>query len=268
MVLALAACGDDGTDPENGGEADTGLEDTGGSDETSAFNWTAALYRTESLNITRPAHVGPLLNGLIAPDIREGRLHILIETSDFSAESGAATFMLFGGSGDLDQETGLYSVSGDGNPVPAVVEADGSFVNTEPLSLDFAAIITQPPSCDGDPCDDNSCRDDDDCNTNFECDTEGEGQCLQFVVIPLQDLNIDGTFQQDEEGNPILDAITLDGAILKTDADGIELDLGTGTPTVLTNLLQENRMDYPADAVEYTGWILTAIISGVQVNNE
>jgi hypothetical protein len=267
-LLLMLACGDDDETTDAGNAADAGADTGGGaSDVASAAEWAPTVFRVNELAVNRPAALGTILQGLINRDIGTGLLNILIETSDFGADTGATTFMIAGGAGEaVDGADDTYRFMEAPTPVPAQVEADGSFANTEPLTLDFPVLFTFEPSCDGGSCPDDRCRTADDCPDGFSCDSEGDGLCIQWVIIPLKDVTIDGTFQE-ADGAQVLRGADLEGAILKEDADGLQVDMG-GTLVVLTTLLNERNMDYPEDSQPKTGWILSGRINANQVTLE
>lgn len=262
FALSMWGCSDDAADDPSGdtGGGDTGTADTGngGSDtggETGT--WEATFYRVTEVSVTTPSTVAGILSNIINPEIRDGQLHILIETSEFAADAGATTFMLHGGAGDLTDE-GEYVFNG-GEASPATVDAEGNFSNDSPTELDFPVLFRVPGVCDGGACPDGLCRTNDDCESDFTCDLEDTGECVQPVVLPLKDVLITGTFEINGEGVQVLSGATLTGAVLKTDADDLEVDLG-GSIATLTTILGENRMDWPEEGPNQ-GWTLGALVN-------
>lgn len=263
LSIALFACGDETTT-----DTDTTVDAGNGTDaaaETSAAaTWQGATYRVTEVLVTHPSTVGGILNNIINPEIRDDRLHILIETSDFDAASGATNFMLLGGAGDANGDNTYSFKPETPDPVPGSVEADGAFLNNEPILLNFPVLFHLDPICDEGPCDDNHCRTTADCRDTFECDFEDTGECQKDIILPLHDVIIDGVFKT-EDDIQVLRQSNLNGAILKSDADTIEVDLG-GSIVILTSLLGENRMDYPEGADDLTGWSMSAKINADEVN--
>ena len=266
LAMMFFACGDETTPDTADATVDAGGGTDSGSDTSSSSEWHGAMYRTTEVLVTYPTTVGGILNNIINPEIRDDRLHILIETSDFAADSGATTFMLLGGAGDANGD-GTYAFKPDTeDPVVASVDAAGNFANDAPILLPFPVLFHLDPVCDGDPCPDNHCRTNDDCRDTFRCDLEDTGECHKDIILPLHDVLIEGTFEV-EDDMQILRSADLAGAILKAEADTIEVDLG-GSIVILTTLLGENRMDYPEGSDEPTGWALSAKLNADEVNIE
>jgi hypothetical protein len=268
LLLPLSACGDDGeANPDGGGGADTGADGDAASGDAlpdaAAATWAPTLYRVQNLLIDEPAGLGPLIQSLVQRDINSGLLNILIQTGGFAATSGATTFEIRGGAGESSDGT-TFRLINDVDWVPASVEASGDFQNTELLTLDFPVILSLPPRCDGAACPDNRCRDNDDCVGQYTCDSAGDGQCLQHIVLPLKEIRVTGAFTTNDAGTAVLSLASLNGAILKADADQLEVGLPGAEPTLLSTLLGERNMDYP-DRTNPTGWRLSALINAVAV---
>lgn len=259
LALLVGACGDDeptddtttdtggGTDTDG---ADTGVTDTGGSDggvtDTGGGEGSCApadalattdvrgenYYRIERLKINEPRGVGAILEGLINNDIRLGKLHIIINITDFSAATGDATMQITGNAGVWDAATcsfawypGIVPNYGEG----AFNDA-GEITSNETISLIFPALLpnTDPP---------------------------------ETLEIPLNEVAISGTLAADPE-NPdtlLLEGL-LSGAILAENAADIEVELSPGNPQLLGELLGE--LNYPEGATgdALTGWKLEAEI--------
>lgn len=266
LVLFMFGCSDDADPVEAVEDAATTADVSDDSDDagtTTAASWAPAMYRVTEVNITEPSTVGGILNSVVNPELRDNNIHILIETTEFAADSGATTLMIRGDAGAL-LEDGTYEFSGTSEPQTGTVDESGNFTNDSAILLNFPVRFAVPPVCDGGPCDDGRCRDENDCRLGFTCDTEGEGECNQDVVIPLHEVIINGTFI-DEDDTPVLRQSTLDGVILKEEADVLEVDLG-GNLVTLTSILRENQMDWPEDSDDPTGWILSAQINADAVN--
>ncbi|MCA9565969.1 MAG: hypothetical protein KC561_20875, partial [Myxococcales bacterium] len=256
LSLVAAACDEEATEPtpgNNNNNADV-------SETSQSSEWTPALYRFTSVTVNRPTTVGPVLSGLVNPEIRADRLHILVETASFVESSGATTFEITGQAGEADTESGGYRFQTAVEYVPATVDADGNFTSEETLDINFPVLFRVPPSCEG-GCTDNRCASNDDCSEGFTCNLEGDGWCNQDVVVPLREVTIAGTFRE-EDGEQILRGATLVGAILKSDADSIEVDLfANGNTQPLTNVLEERNLNYPEGSEDPIGWQLSATVS-------
>ena len=237
LVLFVFACSEDPDPVDSVEDAATNTDTSEDSDQgtTTTENWTPTMYRVTEVNITEPSTVGGILNSVVNPELRDNNIHILIETSDFAADSGATTLMIRGDAGAL-LDDGTYEFSGTSEAQTGTVDDGGNFTNDSAILLNFPVRFAVPPVCDGGPCDDGRCRDENDCRLGFTCDSEGEGECNQDVVIPLHEVILNGTFT-DEGGEPALRQSTLDGVILKTDADDLEVDLG-GNLVTLTSILR------------------------------
>lgn len=264
LLLAVWGCSDDPAETPDASATQDASAETSSNDAESAA-WTPALYRTTDLIIIEPIGLGTVLQGLVRRDINAGILHILIETDTFSADSGAATFEISGGAGEEVGDS-TYQFADDFPASPGVVSADGSFHNTEPLQINFPVDIINPADCDTGSCDGDNCLDNTACNSGYECDADGDGQCHQPIVVPLKDVTISGMFGESGGvltllGTTGAGGALLNGAILKEDADNIEIEPAPGAnPIGLTELLGEANMDYPEDAATKTGWLLSAEI--------
>ena len=269
LLFAVWACSDDPAQtPDAGTTQDASAAET--SSDAQSGMWTPALYRTTDLIIIEPIGLGTVLQGLIRRDINAGILHILVQTDNFSVDSGDATFEISGGAGE-EVGTATYQFLEDFPASPGVVSADGSFYNTEPLQINFPTDIINPADCDAGSCDGDNCLDNTACNDGYECDADGDGQCHQQIIVPLKDVTISGLFGESGgvlslQGTTGVGGALLNGAILREDADDIEIEPAPGANTVtLTALLGEANMDYPADAATKTGWLLSAEIVTVEV---
>ncbi|MBN1945624.1 MAG: hypothetical protein JW797_08095 [Bradymonadales bacterium] len=263
-TLWLPACGDDTTEPDAGdAQIDSMEEPVPDQDqEIPIRSWEPALFRFTEFNITRPTGIGPILNGLMNLEIRNGRLHILLETMDFAADTGDTTFAIRASSGTKNQDDSYQMIS-EPTPFSAEIEGDGTYRNTEPGSLSIPVTFYIDPVCDGGPCPDNRCRTNDDCEAGFECGDDPSGQCEKLIQIPLRELTVTGVLTWDEEGNQQLNGMELEGVILKTDADAIQFNLGTNLVS-LTEVLDERQMDYPDEGTK-TGWWMSAEVNAVEV---
>lgn len=264
LLLAAWACSDDPAETPDASATQDASAETSSNDAQSAA-WTPALYRTTDLIIIEPIGLGTVLQGLIRRDINAGILHILVQTANFSADSGDATFEIFGGAGEEVGDS-TYQFVDDFPASPGVVSADGSFYNTEPLQINFPTDIINAPNCGTGLCDGDNCLDNTACNDGYECDADGDGQCHQQIVVPLKDVTVSGMFGETGgvltlRGTAGTGGAMLNGAILKEDADNIEIEPAPGAnPISLTALLGEANMDYPEDAATKTGWLLSAEI--------
>ena len=264
-ILIVAGCGDDETS-ENGTDAgsDTGAVDQGS--DAPEITWEDFMLRVTDVDVTRPSGVGAILSGIINPEIRADNIHILIEMTDFQAETGTTTFQLHGDAGAVNEDDGTYYFIGEQGPEASSVEADGTYSNTTAVDVDFPIRFAVNPVCDGGTCPDGLCRDDNDCRDGFTCDADRDGRCFKLVILPLHEVFISGQLLY-EDGAFAVQGSELSGLILKSEADGIEIDLG-GSVRLLTEVLQEGNMDCPEGADPPTAWCLDAVINAEQVNNE
>ena len=259
----LVGCSDETTtEPEQDAAVDSGTSDTG----MTTFTWEDLMLRVTYVDVTKPSGVGAILSGIINPEIRADNIHILIEMTDFAAETGATTFQLHGDAGAINEDDGTYYFIGEQGPSDSEVQADGTYTNTDTADVDFPIRFAVNPVCDGGDCPDGRCRTDDDCREGFTCDVDRDGRCFDLVILPLHEVYISGELLY-EDGAFALEGSELSGLILKSEADGIEIDLG-GTVRLLTEVLQEGNMDCPEGVDPPTGWCLDAVINAEQVNNE
>jgi len=268
--LTLAACDDEETTPTDTPDADT--EDVGAPDADLTGDgggdggevWADHLHRVTFVNVTRPSGVGTILTGIIRPELELGNIHILIGMTDFADETGETTFMMRGDAGDIDED-GEYIFIGTSDAAESTIEANGDFANDVEARIDFPVRFALDATCLGNDCPD-GCRTNDDCREDFACDAEGDGRCFQQVILPLHDVLIDGTLEFGDDGFEI-NAASLTGMIMKTDADVTEIDLG-GNVAILSDVLGgDATMDCPEDEDDKTGWCLGAQINASQVNH-
>ena len=257
------------SDDEEPADAGTPQQDTGSdsSADVAPMTWADTMLRVTEVTITQPSGVGSILTGIINSEIRAENIHILIELSDFAATTGATTCSLHGDAGEYDETDSEYEFSGTSDEAAADITADGSFSNSELAEVDFPIRFTVNPVCDGGDCPNDQCRTDADCTeTGFSCDVDGDGRCFQMVILPLHDVEFDGTLTA-TSGEFVVQGGNMDGLILKTDADEMLINLG-GSTRILTEILGEANMDCPAGADPLTGWCITAVLNAEQVNNE
>lgn len=238
IVAGLAACEAEEQSPSTDtGTTDTGTTDTGTTDDVADTEETDTsevmedtTFRVTFVDIVKPGGVGPILGNLINSDIEDQALHILIQVLDFAA-AWPATFTVSGNAGQAvyDGETIIGYTWYDGVEVDyatASIDADGVFDSDETLSITFPAL---------------------------------EPGATEPLEIPVSDLQLSGELFAVGSGWGIEG--TLEGAILASEIEGIEVDLGTPQP--LSQLLGgEDKMDYPDGATgdALTGWKLEADI--------
>ena len=270
LAISLLGCSDDETDGSGQDAAsDAVVTDTGETDQGedgSGAVWDDLMLRVTQVDVTKPSGVGAILSGIINPEIRDDNIHILIEMTDFQATSGATTFELHGDAGAISEDDGSYYFIGEQGPAASSIEADGTFINTDEADVDFPIRFAVNPTCDGGACPDGRCSDNDDCREGFTCDSDRDGRCFKLVILPLHEVFVSGQMVF-EDGAFSLQGADLSGLILKSEADGIEIDLG-GSVRLLTEVLQEGNMDCPEGADPPTGWCLDAVINAEQVNND
>ncbi len=258
-LLLLGACSSDtkettdtGTADGSGGGAGSGdvgptcstsNEGSGGavcSEDTALCGdlYTPSAYRVTYARILKPAGLGPILGTLINRDVNSDILHIIVTTKGFNDDRPNATFSIGGGGGCiLDHACRTFTWDprgwepGASEPAQAEALSDGSgaFASTTTLSISFPALAPNNPP---DPKD--------------------------VIIFPIKELNITGTTAIDENNRTTFSG-TLKGAILKADCN-VEISLTAGQPGVLLcQLLGGDRtLNYPAGAVEKTGWIFEA----------
>jgi hypothetical protein len=233
----VTACGDDeDTTTDSGSTQDISTPDTGGGDgggtgcETPDSTHSTQTYRVTNVSIEQPGGIGLILEGLINQDIGDGLLHILIRAKDFDANCGDANFQATGNAGQV-LESGEYDWF-EGVTVeykPATLGADGSFTNTEVLSIIFPALVP------GDP---------------------------EPLQIPVDDIILSGLLGDSGSG-PTIEAI-LEGVIYEDriqDIPPIELTPGAD-PRPLADLLGRENQDVEGDR---PGWNLRAAVQAVAV---
>lgn len=242
-VCALAVgCGDEDSNPSADAGQDTTTADTtadtGGDDtsaDTTGTDTAPAVmedqtHRLTGVRILQPSGVGPILEGLINTDIRNGKLHVLIQLADFEGEWPTG-FTLTGNAG-TDVEGGYTWYPGvQVNYVPGSIDAEGFFSGDETLSIIFPAL---------------------------------EPNETEPIQIPVSDLQLEGElFELD--GTWSIEG-ELSGAILASEITDITVNLGEERS--LASLLGgEEEMDYPEDApqAERTGWRLLATVTADEV---
>lgn len=262
LLLLLGACSSDskettdtstadgsGSDTGNGSGSGAGPvcettnEGSGGSvcsEDTALCGdiYTPTSYRVTYARILKPAGLGPILGTLINRDINANLLHIVVTTKGFSDDRPNATFSIGGGGGCvLDTACGTYTWDPRGwepgatEPVQAqaLTDGNGAFASTTTLSINFPALAPNNPP---DPKD--------------------------VIIFPIKELDITGTTAIDDKQRTTFSG-TLKGAILKEDCN-VEIALTPGQPGVLLcQLLGGDRtLNYPAGAVEKTGWVFEA----------
>lgn len=239
-VCALAVgCGDEDPTPgttDTGGQDTTAdaVADTGGADTVGDDTAPAVLedqtHRLTGVRILQPSGVGPILEGLINTDIRNGKLHVLIQLSAFQGDWPTG-FTLTGNAG-TDVEGGYTWYPGVAvNYVPASIDADGFFAGDETLSIIFPAL---------------------------------EPNETEPIQIPVSDLQLEGELYE-LDGTWSIEGV-LSGAILASEITDITVNLGEERS--LASLLGgEDEMDYPEDAPqeERTGWRLQAEVTADEV---
>lgn len=257
-------CSDDDDQPTDTGTPDTGSDSSA---DVAPMTWADTMLRVTEVTITQPSGVGSILTGIINSEIRAENIHILVELSDFAVTTGATTCTLHGDAGDYNETSSEYEFTGTSDEVAADMSADGSFSNSELAGVDFPIRFTVNPVCDGGDCPNDECRTDADCTeTGFSCDLDGDGRCFQMVILPLHDVEFDATLIT-TSGEFAIQGGTMDGLILKSDADDMLINLG-GSTRILTEILGEANMDCPAGADPLTGWCISAVLNAEQVNNE
>lgn len=250
---------DTGNDQGGGGDQGGGEDQGGGGDE-----YRDAVLRVNDVNVTEPSGVGRILSGLIQREIDDDNIHVLIALTDFAGTSGATTMTLRGDAGEkLDDDS--YGFVGTSTGVPATIDANGDFRNTEPARVDFPVRFAVDPVCDGAACPDNRCTDNGDCNENFTCDAEGDGRCVQDIILPLHEVAIEGTLETGASFSTT--GALLTGLILTADAEATDIELVPGTVQPLSTVLRNSAgaPNCPEDAEEKTGWCLAATVDAVEV---
>ena len=241
VALAFGCGGDDDADTDTGTDAgvDTTMEDTGGDTTAGPASHQANTYRVINVDITHPNGIGAILSALIQGDLDANRLHILIDLQDFGAASGDTTFTITGNAGETTANEGEYAWHSDLDPstffyAQGDITADGDFINTETTRLDFPALVP-----DSDP--------------------------PEFLILPLEELFIDGFFE--EAGGQVLMSAALDGVILESDAETIEVSLSAGAePQLLSEILSNvSDPDYPEEGENATGWAISADIQAIPI---
>jgi hypothetical protein len=221
-------------------------------------------YRVDSLDIdpTDLGVIAQILNGLIETDLRCGVLNVMAYLYGYDAETGEFTVDVGGGavaesSSDptawyCEEDTQASVPIPDPRTytflreettelgVPAVVldEETGSFETTMSFSLQFPAIV---PETQADP---------------------------EYLLLPLTDVRFSGNLATDPTtGLFELQDGSITGAILKEDADEVVVDLNPNDEDpggTVSELLSSTEMNYPPDAEEKTGWMLTVDVTAYE----
>jgi hypothetical protein len=125
--------------------------------------------------------------------------------------------------------------------VPGVVldEEAGTFETTMSFSLQFPAIV---PETQADP---------------------------EYLLLPLTDVQFSGTLATDQTTGLLeLQDGSITGAILKEDADEVTVDLNPNDEEpggTVSDLLSSTDLNYPPDAEEKTGWMLSVDVTASEV---
>lgn len=275
-VLIVSTCVISGC-REDGGDSDIGTDGLlvgadaldGADSSIEQSNFTKEhTFRVTKLDIDKDAlgFIGSTLNGLIAPDIRCGILNVLAEYRGYNPADD--TFVLDVGAGIISEDSPdpttwycsetstasipepdprnyeFLSVEATATDVPARFTniEQGLFEVTEAFDLTFPAIL---PGTQLDP---------------------------GYLLIPLKDVLFSGRIGEriDDDGLGALDLYDgiITGAILKSDADEISVNLNPSNPdggVPISTLLAGVELNYPADAEVKTGWMLRVDLAAAEV---
>ena len=190
-----------------------------------------ARYEDMSCRLTtvfiRAPQSARLLNSLIAADIADGTLNVLIDMKDFSEPEGGKQQLMITGNA-ADEVEGGYAwadIVDEIVYVRAEIDGSGRLTGVDTLDLIFPASVPG-----------------------------GEG----VVRLPLRHININA--QLSGEGSARELQGVLIGAIYKADADEIIVAITPGAePAPISNVLGERNMNYP-DSTNPIGWRLEADI--------
>lgn len=261
---------------EGGGDSDIGTDGLlVGSDGSDGTDGTTSLgvfekdhtFRVTTLEIDPQAIgvVGTILSGLIATDLRCGILNVLAEYRGYN--SADDTFILDVGAGvisaDSPDPTTWYCAETSNGRIPDPDPRNYEFLSEETTAASVPARFTN--------LDEGLFEVTESFDLIFPAIVPGTQLDPEYLLIPLKDVQFSGRIGQNSLGALDLTDGLITGAILKSDADEIEVDLNPsdGNPGApISSLLASVEMNYPPGADVKTGWLLDVDLGAGEVEVE
>lgn len=240
----------------NPGASNAGFQCAPTADENPFFSEMAFVF--DSIQLTLPGTMGPLLAGMMNADMNSGLLNVVTPTRGYTNDNCVALFRLGAGSGvrvtegeDLhyvvetfEKEGGEGEVNEDlfiqlvDAVVVQIAEDKAFFRTTVPLSLVFPGFLPSAP-----------------------------GTAPGRFLLPLSYITAAGTITRDLETNEFRLAAVLDGAILYDDAEKTEIRLSADAPvqTIAQLLRKSERYTLPG-STEEIGFKLRGTFTAGQID--
>ena len=192
----------------------------------------AQNYRIDTLTLTEPAIVAGLINTLLAQNLADGTVCVLIRIFDFEGDA-VPTTLTVQGNACVDNEDGTYSFAPEasGDPVSGTIDACGVFGNNTDGDLPTLGFPITLPS-------------------------------EETVVLPLRNIVVSGKVVADG----VVDG-HLAGAIAGADAEMVEIEVTPGNALPLNSVLGDENKDVDTNGDgEIDGWTLTSTFTAASVS--